>query len=404
MKSLKRRTLLLNGALVVLLAGGVGIAYVSLADDGDATGATTRTVKVMQGTVEQSISASGSVESSKKQSLNFEASGTVTHLYVKAGDKVTKGKVLARLDRTAAEQDVSAALASLNAADDNTSTAQGYASYVNAKNSYDKAVRTLNGTVLRAPFAGTVTAVNGTTGGSSSGSGGGSSSSTSSSGTSGGTGGSSSSTSSDTSSTGAGTGFVELADLSRLQVKGAFTESDTTKLKVGQEANVSFDALTGVTATGKVTAIDTSPTTSNNVVQYNVTIALTTKPSGLRLGQTSSVEVAVARATDVLYVPTAAVRTAGGQSTVTVLQNGKQVVKTVQVGVKGDTGTEIESGLNEGDTVVITTGGTGTAPGGGAPGGPGGGAPGGGGGARPGGGGMGGGGFGGGGPGGGGRP
>jgi macrolide-specific efflux system membrane fusion protein len=396
MKPLKRRTLLFNGALVVLLAGGVGIAYVSLADDGDATGATTRTVKVMQGTVEQSVSASGSVESSKKQSLSFEASGTVTKLYVKAGDKVTKGKVLARLDQTAAKQDVSAALATLNAADDNTSTAQGYASYVNAKNSYDKAVRTLNGTVLKAPFTGTVTAVNGTTGGSSSGSGGASSSSTTSSlGGSGGStgstgGGSSSSTSSGTSSTGTGSGFIELADLSKLQVSGAFIESDTTKLKVGQKADVSFDALTGVTATGKVTAIDTSPTTSNNVVQYNVTITLTTKPSGVRLGQTSSVEVAVASATDVLYVPTAAVRTAGGQSTVTVLQNGKQVAKTVQVGVKGDTGTEITSGLNLGDTVVIATGGTGTGPGVG--GGPGGGA-----GGRPGGGGMGGGGFGGGG-------
>jgi macrolide-specific efflux system membrane fusion protein len=63
-------------------------------------------------------------------------------------------------------------------------------------------------------------------------------------------------------------------------------------------------------------------------------------------------------------VPTAAVRTAGGQSTVTVLSGGKQVAKQVRTGVQGDQGTEIKSGLNEGDQVVIaatggTTGGTG---------------------------------------------
>jgi macrolide-specific efflux system membrane fusion protein len=119
-------------------------------------------------------------------------------------------------------------------------------------------------------------------------------------------------------------------------------------------------------------------------------VALTDSPDGVRLGQTSQVQVTVGQAENVLYVPTAAVRTAGGRSTVTVVQNGAQVTKVVQTGLSGDQGTEIKSGLAEGESVVITaTTGTGGGQGGGMR--PGGGPPGGaGGGARFGGGGMGG--------------
>jgi macrolide-specific efflux system membrane fusion protein len=84
-------------------------------------------------------------------------------------------------------------------------------------------------------------------------------------------------------------------------------------------------------------------------------VELTDPPSSLRLGQTATVRVTTASAENVLYVPAAAVKTAGGQSTVTVQQGGKQVVEQVRIGVSGDQGTEIKSGLNEGDEVVITT-------------------------------------------------
>jgi macrolide-specific efflux system membrane fusion protein len=97
-----------------------------------------------------------------------------------------------------------------------------------------------------------------------------------------------------------------------------------------------------------------SPTTNNNVVQYGATITLSKQPGSIRLGQTTTVQVTTSTAQNVLYVPTAAVKTAGGQSTVTVQQGGAQVAKRVQIGVQGDQGTEIKSGLNEGDQVVIS--------------------------------------------------
>jgi macrolide-specific efflux system membrane fusion protein len=121
-----------------------------------------------------------------------------------------------------------------------------------------------------------------------------------------------------------------------------------------------------------------------------VTVTLTTHPSSVRIGQTATVVVSTGSKSNVLYVTSAAVKTAGGQSTVTVMQNGKPVVKTVQIGLVGDSGTEIKSGLKEGDQVVIASAGPGSStstnvriPGGGGAGGGipgGGGAPGGGGG------------------------
>jgi macrolide-specific efflux system membrane fusion protein len=154
-----------------------------------------------------------------------------------------------------------------------------------------------------------------------------------------------------------------MADTGKLQIKGEFTETDVAKVKKGQQASVTFDAMQGTRASGKVTGIDQTSTTTNNVVQYGVTVTLTDPPSGLRIGATATVQVTTASAQNVLYVPTAAVRSAGGQSAVTVMSNGKQVSKQVQTGVQGDQGTEIKSGLNEGDQVVIattgTTGGTG---------------------------------------------
>jgi multidrug efflux pump subunit AcrA (membrane-fusion protein) len=371
--SLHRRTILVNGMLGVLLVGGAAYGYVSLAADGNVGTTATQTGVVARGTVLSSVSAPGSVASAKSQDLSFNASGTVRKIGVQTGDKVVEGQVLARLDDTAARENVTVAKAALDAASGSTSTAQTYSAYLSAKNSYDTALRQLDGTVLKAPFNGTVTAVNGTVGGSSNGSSSasGTSSGSSGAGGSGGggggaaSGGASSGSSGGSSSGSSSGGFITVADTSKLAVTADFTEADTTKLKTGQAAMVSFDALTGVTAAGKVTAIDMSSTTTGNVVQYGVTISLTSRPAGIRLGQTATVQVVVSKAADVLYVPTAAVRTAGGRSTVTVLQNGEQVVKQVEVGVQGDQGTEITSGLNAGDRVMLSAGTGGSQPPGG---------------------------------------
>ncbi|MGI5291775.1 efflux RND transporter periplasmic adaptor subunit [Nonomuraea polychroma] len=364
-----------NGALAVLLLGGAVLAYGQLGT-GQAAGETTvRTVTASRGSVVASVSASGAVESSNSRALSFGTSGTVEKIYVKAGDKVGKGDILARLDDDAAQESLSAAKATYDSAvADGTGTAQLYAAYIKARNDYREAQRTVAATVLKAPFGGTVTAVNGSVGGNSTGG--------SSGGTQQGTGQSTAQQSSGSS------GFIEIADTGELQLVGAFTESDAGKLKKGQSATITFDALPGVSATGEVTLIEPVATTSNNVVQYPVTVTFTEVPRQVRLGQTATVEVVVGRADDVVTVPSTAVSTSGGQTTVTLLKDGRQTRTPVEVGVQGATLTEITSGVSEGDQLVPPETSTGATTGGGFQrlGGGGGGFPGGG--AMPGGGGM----------------
>ncbi|MEV3981071.1 biotin/lipoyl-binding protein [Nonomuraea sp. NPDC049758] len=330
-----------NGALGVLLLGGATLAYVQLGTDRAAGETAVRTVTASRGSVSASVSASGAVASARTRSLSFGTGGTVERIYVKAGDKVDKGDILARLDDSAAQESLSAAKATYqSAADDGTGTAALYASYVKARNAYREAERTVAATVLRAPFKGTVTAVNGSVGGTASGSGGSQSQSQG-----------QSQSSGSGNSTGTG-GFVDLADTGRLQLVGTFTESDVGKLEQGQNATVTFDALPGVTADGKVTQIQPVASTSNNVVQYPVTVTFTKVPAKVRLGQTATVEVVVGRAENVVTVPSTAVSTSGGQTTVTLLRDGRQVRTPVEVGVRGTALTEIKSGVSEGDQLV----------------------------------------------------
>ncbi|MBK9739676.1 MAG: HlyD family efflux transporter periplasmic adaptor subunit [Actinobacteria bacterium] len=171
----------------------------------------------------------------------------------------------------------------------------------------------------------------------------------------------------------AGTAVVTLIPKASYQVVAGFSEADAMKVAVGQPATVTFDALADGTATGTVTAVDVLPTTgTTNVTTYGATITLDDVPDGLRDGMSASVVVTVDEAADVLWAPTAAITTAGGQSTVTIRKDGVDTTVQVETGLAGDSGTEITSGVVEGDQLVVstsTTGGTSGFPMGGIPGG-----------------------------------
>ena len=116
-------------------------------------------------------------------------------------------------------------------------------------------------------------------------------------------------------------------------------------------------------------SIAPTATTSNNVNSYAVVVSIDDLPEGIRIGQTVTAVVTVAEARNVLRVPAAAVRTVGSGHVVTVVSNGTNQVRQVEVGVEGDSFTEIRSGLAAGEQVVIvtdtSTGNTGNFPGGG---------------------------------------
>jgi macrolide-specific efflux system membrane fusion protein len=352
------------------VVGGGFWAYQSVASEPAAAASTgqQRLVAVTQGEVSATVSAAGSVQSAATASATFATSGTVTQIRVKVGDTVKKNQILAKVDPTdsqakldTAESNLIAAQASLTRAKnattvDDDAVANAESAVASAQASVDEAQRTVDGTVLRAPMAGTVTAVNGTLGGSSGGSSGGGNNSSSS------------------SSSSSSSGFVQLASLGKMQVAASYAEADATKLKAGQAATVTWSALSGTRVAGKVSTIAPTASTSNNVNTYAVVLTLDSVPVGARIGQTVTAVVTVADVTDALRVPTAAVRTAGGQRTVTVSTNGVTEVRRVEVGVEGDSFSEIKSGLTVGEQVVIviqtsTTTNTNPFPGGNFPGG-----------------------------------
>jgi hypothetical protein len=181
----------------------------------------------------------------------------------------------------------------------------------------------------------------------------------------------------------------------------ALSESDISKVKLGHSATVTLDALTGVQLGAHVSAISTVGTTSNGVVSYNATLTLDQTNSKVKPGMSASASIIVAQAQGV-NVPNSAVTGTGSIATVTLMKDGKKTQQQVAVGLRGNTRTQIVSGLSPGDQLAVTTilppltsgtsttsstgsgtlGGTGVRPGGGFPGGGFGGA-GGGGGARP---------------------
>ena len=359
--ALRRPSVAVNALLAVALAAGGYWAYeiISGPSTPAAADAASRTVAVRQGPVTASVSATGSVASASTASASFVTGGTVTAIYVHVGQRVKKSQTLAKVDPAEANRNLDAAQADLAAAQDALTRAQDAATdtssaanqVTQAQLAVDEAQAAVTGTVLKAPMAGTVVAVNGTLGSSSSGS----SSSTSSGGgqNTGGTG-SSGGSSSSSSSSSTSSGFVDLADLSKLQVTAGFAEADATKLKDGQAATVTWNALSGTEQSAKVAAIDPQATTANNVVTYGVTLTLDQVPTGAKPGQTVSASVTIGSVPDAIYVNSAAITTVGNRHTVTVVANGQREVRAVEIGLKGDQSTQITSGLQVGEEVAIT--------------------------------------------------
>lgn len=358
------RRVLINGGLAVVIVAALVIAglviFKPFASTAASATGTQLTGTVQQGTVSSTITASGAIAEARDVSADFAVSGTIASVDVAVGQTVTAGQTLGTLDTTDlqstvntdytayvyASQDLTAAQAQPNAQVSSInqakqSVAQTKATWVTAKENLAKAT-------LTAPIAGLVIAVSGEVGGSS-----GSSSSSSSS--SGGSTGATGATSSSSSST---SGFVTIADVSAYKVTANIAEADISNVTVGQVATVSFPALTGVTATAKVTAVSPTATSSNSVVTYATTITLDAIPDKVRLGQTASVAITISTsAADALYVPAAAITTANGTSTVKVVDSktGKTTATTVTLGIVGDDGTEVKTGLTAGETIVIGT-------------------------------------------------
>ena len=371
--------------VVVGVAAGVGTYFWtnhqnSTADPTSARGLATtseRTIAASVGTIKESLSTTGTLTPAVQQDVDFAVSGTVTAVKVQAGQTVKKGQVLATVDTLNLKASLASAKATLASAKAKLSadratrdtavtdgkdadTIASLVAQINADKSAvtvaQTQVTTANANVaaatLKAPVAGLVTAVNiaegsavtGSTSSGSSGSGG--------SGSGFGSGGSGSGSSSSSSSS--SSAFVIVGTTS-WEVDLSVTDSQVGLLKVGDQAQITSSTST-TTLFGTVSSIGLISSSSGATASYPIVVDVTGAQTGLHDGTSVTVEVIYKQLTNVLEVPSAAVTTANGASSVTVVAaDGSKTVTAVQVGLSSGGYTQITSGLSEGDNVLVAS-------------------------------------------------
>lgn len=150
-----------------------------------------------------------------------------------------------------------------------------------------------------------------------------------------------------------------------MKVSISLNEVDATKIKVGDKATLTFDAIDGLTMDGTVYEVDVLGTVSNGVVSYGVNISFDGTDNRIKAGMTTSVSISTGSASNVLAVSSAAISSKNGKSyvlvpisnTTTKSTTDKTTLKEVEVstGLSGDEFTEIAGGLLEGETYVSGT-------------------------------------------------
>lgn len=297
-----------------------------------------------------------------------------------AQDKYTQTQAQLNSSTTTAQNQVTTAQGQITTAQDNLDKAN--AQLQAAKNSLTDAD---NNSVMTAPADATVAAISGLTG-QNVGSGSGSSSTSSSS-----------------------SAFITLIDTSKLSILAQVNEADIGNVQTGQTAQFTVAAYPSKTFRATVSAIDTIGQTTSNVVNYTVHLAVdqnSVSDVHLYPGMTATANITTAQRIGTLLIPSSALsftstalrageidrstlssllgsgQNGSGNSAATqgsdsrivlVLRNGKLTPVRITVGLSSGQYTEVLSGLNEGDQVVVgqtggnistTTSGTGTGAGG----------------------------------------
>ena len=148
--------------------------------------------------------------------------------------------------------------------------------------------------------------------------------------------------------------FVTIIDLNRLQVDAYVDEVDIGKIKVGQRAVFTVDAFPATEFEGKVSAIYPKAVIQDNVVNYDVVVDIETSYHGLlRPEMTASVTIFQEERKGVLAVPAKAVRRERGKTMVNVIAEARMEPREIKVGWRDGQWIEVASGLHEGEAVLL---------------------------------------------------
>jgi len=139
-----------------------------------------------------------------------------------------------------------------------------------------------------------------------------------------------------------------------LTVKAAVNEVDINKIKVGDKATITFDAILDKTFTGKVIQADEYGTNVAGVINYNIFASVDDGTELIKPGMTANLSIDTNTHENVLTVVNAAIRPYNGAKAIQTLdKNGKPVYITVTTGIKGADRTELLTGATQGEKVLI---------------------------------------------------
>lgn len=150
-----------------------------------------------------------------------------------------------------------------------------------------------------------------------------------------------------------GTSVVQLGDLSTMYVDVEVDETDLSDIHAGQTVEIAVDSVGDKTLKGSVKRVNPQATTTSSVTTVKVEIEVLDHDPRLLPGLSATCTFLAGEKSNVLTLPSHAIRQKSGQSTVLIPGDPASRTVQIEVGLEGDETTEIVSGLNEGDKVIL---------------------------------------------------
>ncbi len=146
--------------------------------------------------------------------------------------------------------------------------------------------------------------------------------------------------------------YIVIKSTNTLSISSSIDEDELSKISVGQEAEITIEAL-NKTVTGYVTKIDNTGTYSSSGSKFGVTVTFE-NDGNILLGMTAKCSIILEKAENVIAVAKEAISTSNGKSYVKLKDSNGNIQQTeIKIGISNDAYTEVKSGLNEGDIVYI---------------------------------------------------
>ena len=316
------------------------------------------TAQVTQIDMSREVTATGTVEPITNVEVGTQVSGIIDKIFVDYNTEVKKGQVLAELDKTTLASDLESQRANVQSAKveyefmektynranelhkkqliSDSEYDQAWYDYQRSKNSYEKAKSDMVKTQTNLGFATIYSPIDGVV----------------------------LSRAVDEGQTVAAsfntpTLFTIANDLTKMQVVADVDEADIGQVELGQKVTFTVDAFPDDEFKGEVTQIRLEATTTSNVVTYEVIINAPNPDLKLKPGMTANVTIKTLERIDVLSVPSKALNYKSNpnseEKTVWVMTEGQEPqLRNVKTGFDDRINVEIVSGLNPGETVIVS--------------------------------------------------